>query len=53
MEQQFQLKYYGHFSLFEQAQMTAEDRSWHIKRIQKELTDKAEAERKQMGSMRR
>lgn len=33
--------------------MTAEDRSWHIKRIQKELSEKADAERKQMGTMRR
>lgn len=48
MEQQFQLKYYGRFSLFEQSQMTAEERKWHINRIQKELKEKAEAERRAM-----
>jgi hypothetical protein len=49
MEQQFVLKYYGHFSLFEQAQMTAEERAWHVQRVSKELKDKSEAEKKAMG----
>jgi len=48
MEQQFQLKYYGHLSLFEQDQMISEDRAWMLNRIHKELKDKAEAEKKQM-----
>jgi hypothetical protein len=30
--------------------MVAEDRAWWIKRIEKEMKDKAEAERKQGGS---
>jgi hypothetical protein len=52
-EQEFQLKHYGHFSIFEMAQMTAEDRSWHVKRVFKEMKDKADAEKKQMNSSRR
>ena len=48
MEQQFQLKYYGRLSLFEQNQMTSEDRAWMLNRIQKEMKDKAEAEKQQM-----
>lgn len=53
MEQQFQLKFHGHFSLFEQNQMTAEDRAWHVKRIQKEFADRAEAEKKAASGQRR
>ena len=37
MEQSFLLKYFGGYDLFEQAVMTAEDRNWNIKRIQREL----------------
>lgn len=36
MEQMFNLKFYGHFSLFEISTMTAEERSWWIERINKE-----------------
>ena len=50
MEEQFQLKYYGRYSLFEQNQMTAEDRRWTMRRIIKELKDKEEQEKKQMRS---
>lgn len=53
MEQQFQLKHYGQLSLFEQSKMIAEDRAWWIKRLQKEFKDKAEQEKKQMGSVPR
>jgi hypothetical protein len=37
MEQEFQLKYFGKFTLFEMAVMTAEDRSWHINRIKEQI----------------
>ena len=53
MEQELQLKHYGHFSIFEMSQMTAEARIWHIKRIHKEMKEKAEAEKKAMNSSRR
>lgn len=36
MEQEFLLKRYGKFDLFELAHMNAEERSWHIQRITKE-----------------
>jgi hypothetical protein len=36
MEQEFLLKYYGHFSRFEMALMTAEERAWHIRRLDQE-----------------
>jgi len=52
MEQQFQLKYYGDLSIFEQNRMTSEDRAWWLRRLEKEIKDTAERERKQMGSMR-
>ena len=50
MEQQFQLKHHGNLSLFEQAQMIAEDRGWWIKRLEKEFKDRQEREKQQMGS---
>lgn len=50
MEQQFQLKFHGNYSLFEQAQMTAEERAWVMKRLDKEFKDRAEAEKKQMSN---
>jgi hypothetical protein len=53
MEQQFQLKYYGRFDLFEQAQMTSEERAWMIRRIDKENKDKQEREKQQMGNIKR
>lgn len=43
MEETFILKYYGHFSMFEMANMTAEERKWVIERIQKEKDKEAEA----------
>lgn len=36
MEQEFILKHYGHFSKFEMAVMTAEERAWHIRRLDQE-----------------
>lgn len=53
MEQQFQLKYFGKLSLFEQAQMTAEERSWFMKRLDKEFKDRKEQEEKQSRSISR
>lgn len=53
MEQQFQLKHYGKLSIFEQNNMTAEDRNWYLKRLEKEFKDRAEKERQQVGSMPR
>jgi hypothetical protein len=44
MEESFQLKEYGKLSLFEQAQMVAEERSWWLKRIEKEYEDRKKAE---------
>lgn len=53
LEQQFLLKYYGNLSLFEQASMIAEDRAWWMKRIEKEIKDKEDNERRQMASIHR
>jgi len=36
MNESFILKFYGRFSLFEQINMTAEERAWFIRRIEKE-----------------
>jgi len=47
------LKYYGNLSLFEQASMIAEDRAWWMKRIEKEIKDKEDNERRQMASIHR
>lgn len=53
MEQQFQLKHHGNLSLFEQANMVAEDRAWWMRRLEKEFKDRAEQEKKQAGSVPR
>ncbi len=53
MEQRFQLKEYGNLSLFEQAQMPAEERAWYIRRLDKEYKEKAEREKQQIGSVRK
>ncbi len=45
MEVMFQLKHYGNLSLFEQNNLTAEDRRWWLRRLDKEAKDKAEAEK--------
>lgn len=37
MEEEFILKHYGNFSLFEMAHMNAMERSWHIERLKEEL----------------
>jgi hypothetical protein len=52
MEQQFQLKHYGKLDLWEQAHMNAEDRAWWLKRIEKELREKAEKEKQAAQSNR-
>lgn len=53
MEQQFQLKHYGKLSLFEQNQMTSEERSWFLKRLEKEFKDRKAKEEQQARSMPR
>ena len=40
MEQQFILKEYGRLSLFEQNNMTAEERIWYIRRLEHEYSEK-------------
>ena len=52
MEQQFQLKHHGKLDLFEQNQMTAEERSWFMKRLEKEFKDRQEKEQQQQRSVR-
>jgi len=39
MEEQFQLKTYGDLSLFEQNQMTAEERGWWMRRLQRHFDE--------------
>lgn len=53
MEEQHQLKYHGKFSIFEQAVMTAEERSWHVKRLKREFEEQAEREKKQTSTFKR
>jgi hypothetical protein len=45
MEEQFQLHEYGKLSIFEQSEMTAEERAWWMKRIQREIEERNERER--------
>ena len=52
MEQQFQLKHYGKLNLFEQSQMTAEERGWFMKRLEKEFKDKKAQEESQARNHR-
>lgn len=40
MEQSFILKQYGSISLFEQNNMTAEERAWWVQRLDKEAKDR-------------
>jgi hypothetical protein len=51
MEQMFQLKHHGKLSLFEQNNMTHEDRAWYMKRLDKEFKDQQDQEGKSMPSM--
>jgi len=51
MEQQFQLKHYGKLDLFEQNQMTAEERAWFMKRLDKEFKERKEREEAQTKSV--
>jgi hypothetical protein len=37
MDQEFYLKYYGGYSRFESALMTAEERSWVLNKINEEI----------------
>jgi len=46
MEQQFLLKRYGKLDLFEQNEMSAEDRNWWLRRIKEENDKQAEEEKK-------
>ena len=47
MEQQFILKEYGHLTLFEQNNMTAEERNWHMRRLEHEYRER---NKKQSGN---
>lgn len=47
MQEQFQLSKYGGLSLMEQNWMTAQDRATWLKLTEKDLEDRAEAEKKQ------
>jgi hypothetical protein len=42
MNQQFLLKEYGKLSLFEQENMTAEERSWWLRRLEEERRKQSE-----------
>jgi hypothetical protein len=53
MEEQFQLHEYGKLSTFEQAQMTAEERAWWLKRVEKEFEERKKAEENAAGSVSR
>jgi hypothetical protein len=48
MEQSFQLKYFGRYSLFEQDLMTAEERNWNLKRLDRQI--KEENKQSQRGA---
>ncbi len=52
MEQQFQLKWHGKLTLFEQDNLSAEDRGWWMRRIEKELKDRNEREKASMPNVR-
>jgi hypothetical protein len=52
LEQQFQLKTHGNLSLFEQENMTAEDRAWWMKRIEKDIKERNEKEKEAMSKVR-
>jgi len=51
MEQQFQLKHYGKLTIFEQNQMTSEERSWFLKRLEREFKERQDKEAKDAGNM--
>lgn len=53
MEQQFQLKHHGKLDLFEQSQMTAEERAWFMKRLDREFKERKEREEAQARSVPR
>jgi len=53
LEQQFQLKEHGNLSIFEQNAMVSEDRSWWMKRLEKESRERQKREQKQSGSIPR
>lgn len=53
MEEQFQLHEYAKLSLFEQDQMTAEERAWWLKRTQKEIEERNKREQDAAGSVSR
>ena len=40
MEQQFNLKEYGKLSLHEQNNMTAEERTWYMRRLEREYDER-------------
>lgn len=50
MEQQFVLKYHGKVDIWEQNNMTGEERSWWIKRIQEEIERQNKAMERNSGN---
>jgi hypothetical protein len=44
MEQSFLLKHYGHLSINEQMDMTAEERNWWLERLDKENKNQKNSE---------
>jgi len=53
MEEQFQLHEYAKLSLFEQDQMSAEERAWWLKRTQKEIEERNKRENEAAGGVSR
>lgn len=49
MEQMFDLKYHGNLTLHEQNNMTAEERRWWMKRLQKQRDKEAEQSKASSG----
>lgn len=53
MEEQYQLHEYAKLSLFEQDQMTAEERAWWLRRTQKEIEERNKREQDAAGGVSR
>lgn len=51
MEQTFMLKEYGKLNLFEQNNMTSEDRRWWLKRLEREINERNKKERDSIPSI--
>jgi len=51
MEEMFQLKHYGKLTFFEQNSITAEDRAWYLKRLEREFKEQQEREKNAVGNV--